>query len=120
MVVLLLLDLLLELYLLLDPSLHSQTPYYNYNFLYHHRAPRFRFSMRSSTKSPLYWLSMYSTHLLTSSLLSVNAFPFLSLTMFGLTCRSLKFTSIFPQAMSTFSILNSVFNSRLLQYNINL
>ena len=71
------------------------------------------FSMRSTTTSPLYTSSlfMYSTQPLTLSLLSVNTFRLLFLTMLTLTCRSSKFCLIFLWTESTFPILNSVSTS---------
>ena len=74
--VLLLLDLLLELYLLWDPSMVPRILPLKSNPPYHDFCTLFLFSMRSATTSPLYRLFKYSTHLLTLSLLSVNAIQF--------------------------------------------
>ena len=52
----------------------------------------FSFSMRSVTTSPFYRLSIYSTHLLTLSMLFVNAFSLSYLTMF---CINSSFPKIF-------------------------
>ena len=64
------------------------------------------FSMRSATTSPLYRLSMYSTHLPTVSLLSINASLFLSPIMFALIRISPKLSLIFLWYALYFLIIN--------------